>query len=118
MSVQEKKLIMEAFVDAFQALGHETYGMSPAAAIQLYSAVGEFLEDQTKGVRGLMIGASIWAAEEKYGGPTVRIPEDYQGCPHFWISCQPGINAQVTSDACDYITKHVDVFNILEGLLK
>lgn len=116
MTTAEKRKKWDEFVAAFKALGDETYGMTPAAAYQLAAAAVEYEADKTKGVRAQKLGAVIWAQGAEYGGPVVRIPEDYFAALGFWNINQNCFNAQVTQDACDYILKHIEVFQLLDGL--
>lgn len=116
MTVAEKRKHWRNFVAAFRALGNKTCGMTPAAAYQLAAAAVEYGADKTKGVRAQKLGAVIWAQRAEYGGPIVRIPDDYSDCLEFWDVNPSHFNAQVTQDACDYILKHIEVFQLLNGL--
>lgn len=116
MTVSEKRKRWDDFVAAFNGLGVDNLGMSPAAAYLLAIAAVEYCSDQTKEVRALTVGAPVLALDEKYGGPIVHIPGDYGDAREFWDVHENEQNAQVTQKACDYVQSKINVFKLLNGL--
>jgi len=113
MSVSEKKRKWLEFVAAFSALGDETLGMTPAAASLLALSVAEYMRDPNKGYP-LDAGAPIYAAASEFGGPMIRVPDEYP--PGFWSIDRDYVRAQVTAAAQAYILSHIEVFALLSGL--
>ena len=107
----EMKKRWDAFVQAFSALGDETFGMSPSAACVLLSAVVEVENNSEEGFRDLNAGVPAYAifAEEKM----VRIPDAYSNCSEFWKRDTQLLRAKVTNAGVAYVNKHLEVFNIL-----
>ncbi len=100
------------FVAAFNALGEETYGMTPTAASVLFVAESEFESDDRKGYRSLQTGVPNFAVFSN-DGKIVDITCDYSDCREFWDVDVNNFRARITQAGIEYIKKHLDVFQIL-----
>ena len=101
------------YVAAFNALGDETRGMSPAAASVLLVAAVEFDSDNSKGYQPLSAGVpgfAIFSANR-----IVNIRHDYFDCPEFWDIDVNNLRAKVTDAGVTYVNDHIDLFSILLG---
>lgn len=109
--IVEARKKWNSFVAAFNALGTETRGMSPAAASVLLVAAAEYERDNAKGYQPLQAGVPGFAifSEDKI----VNIQYDYYGCREFWdIDCN-FMRAKVTEAGVAYVKNHMDVFSVL-----
>lgn len=101
------------FVNAFNALGTETRGMTPAAASVLLSAASEYESDNLKGYRPLITGVPSFAVFSK--NKMVNVKQDYMGCSEFWAVDINYSRAKVTEAGVAYVNRHMDVFSVLLG---
>lgn len=99
------------FVTAFNALGSETYGMTPAAASVLAQACAEAMKNPNDGYRSFQTGTPLVASS------TVDIQIDFAGCLSFWEFDFNNLRAKITDAGCDYVVTHMNVFSFLNGLI-
>ena len=111
--VAEVRKRWESFVVAFNALGSETRGMTPAAASLLLLAALDYVKDNTGGYQPIPAGVPGFALCTQ-DGLTVDIRNDYLGCSEFWDIDMNYPRAKITEAGVAYVNAHFDVFSILK----
>ena len=107
----------ESFVNAFNALGDETRGMTPTAASLLLAAAIDYVNNAS-GYRPIPAGRPLLTRYSR-DGDIIDIRRDYSRCAEFWDIEMNLTRARITQAGVDYVSQHMDVFGILlEGQLR
>lgn len=103
---------------AFEQLGQEGRGMSPAAAAHLAETAKNCRQDNSKGWSSLVAAAPVYVTFDGHGIPKIFIPNDYLACQEFW-KIDPNYNrAKITETGMKYVLEHGDIFALLAGAQK